>query len=175
LGGGWLSRAQPALARIHREEGSSSSGRSSGRPGTGNGAAYTPSDEARDAARAAAEADTRLHTADYVEARGILLPSTEYFTRAIAVADRRETPTGGLLALVSLQMFKRQAKHRADRSQAAEAYMSLGNVSYSYVNERYFRQALVYLRRASQLPGYTLSQYLQQYAPPPPYRLFFRN
>jgi hypothetical protein len=96
-----LSRAQPALARIHREEGSSSSGRSSGRPGTGNGAAYTPSDEARDAARAAAEADTRLHTADYVEARGILLPSTEYFTKAIAAADRRGTVTGRLLALVS--------------------------------------------------------------------------
>lgn len=102
MGRAWLSRAQPALARIHREEGSSSSGRSSGRPGTGNGPAYTSSDEARDAARAAAEADAQLHTADYVEARGILLPSTEYFTRAIAVADRGGTVTGRLLALVSL-------------------------------------------------------------------------
>ena len=40
--------------------------------------------------------------------------------------------------------------------------MSLGNVSYSCVNERYFRQALIYLRRASQLPGYSLSPYLQK-------------
>lgn len=50
--------------------------------------------------------------------------------------------------------------------------MSLGNVSYSYVNERYFRQALIYLRRASQLPAYTLSPYLQQYAPPA-HKLFY--
>lgn len=41
--------------------------------------------------------------------------------------------------------------------------MSLGNVSYSYVNEQYFRQALVYLRRASQHPNYRLSPYLQKY------------
>jgi hypothetical protein len=49
--------------------------------------------------------------------------------------------------------------------QAAEAYMSLGNVSYSSVNERYFRQALLYLRRATQISGYTLSPYLQQFVP----------
>jgi hypothetical protein len=73
--------------------------------------------------------------------------------------------TGELLALVSLQIFERRPKNRTDELQAAEAYMSLGNVSYSYVNERYFRQALIYLRRASQLPNYTLSPYLQQYAP----------
>jgi hypothetical protein len=41
--------------------------------------------------------------------------------------------------------------------------MSLGNVSYSYINEQYFRQALLYLRRASELSGYTLSPYLQKY------------
>ena len=41
--------------------------------------------------------------------------------------------------------------------------MSLGNVSYSYVNEQYFRQALLYLRRASEVPRYTLSPFLQRY------------
>jgi len=40
--------------------------------------------------------------------------------------------------------------------------MSLGNVSYSYVNEQYFRQALVYLRKASEMSDYTLSPYLQK-------------
>ncbi len=103
LGRGWLSRSQSALARIHRDEGSSSSGLSSGRPGTGSSAAYTSSDEARDAARAAAEADARVHTPDYVEARGILLPSTEHFSRAVIVAERRGSLTGELLAQVSIK------------------------------------------------------------------------
>lgn len=145
LGLAWLSRAQAALGRIHREEGSPSSGNSSGRPGTAGSQSYTSSDDARDAARTAAEADARLHTADYVEARGILLPSTEYFSRAVNVADRHGVLSGPLLAL------------------AAESYMSLGNVSYSYVNEQYFRQALMYLQRASEIPGYALSPYLRSY------------
>jgi hypothetical protein len=102
LGQGWLSRAQHALARIHRQEGSSSSGASSGRPGTGQSVAYTASDESRDAAQAAAEADARVHTADYVEARGILLPATEYFSRAVNMAERRGRLTGDLLATVSI-------------------------------------------------------------------------
>jgi hypothetical protein len=105
-----LSRSQPALARIHHEEGSPSSGRGSGRPGTGNGASYTSSDDARDTARATAEADARIHTADYVEARGILLPSTEYFTRAVSVAERRGILTGDLLALVSFQILELHPK-----------------------------------------------------------------
>lgn len=108
-----MSRSQPALARIHREEGSSSSGKSSGRPGTGNDASYTSTDDARDAARAVAEADARIHTADYVEARGILLPSTEYFTRAISVAERKGALTGDLLALVSFQIFELRPKRQS--------------------------------------------------------------
>ena len=101
LGQAWLARAQHSLARIHRDEGSSSSGHSSSRTGMATGGAtYTSSDEARDVARAAAEADARLHTADYVEARGILLPSTEYFSRAVDAADRTGQQSGDLLALV---------------------------------------------------------------------------
>ena len=46
------------------------------------------------------EADGRAGTADYVEARGMLLPSTEYFQRAVTAAERRETVTGELLSLV---------------------------------------------------------------------------
>ena len=34
--------------------------------------------------------------------------------------------------------------------------MSLGNVTYTRVNEDYFRQAIYYLRRASNTPGYPL-------------------
>lgn len=41
--------------------------------------------------------------------------------------------------------------------------MSLGNVSSLRVNEQYFRRALQLLRAASEIPGYTLSRYLQQY------------
>ena len=176
LGRGWLSRSQRALARIHRDEGSSSSGLSSGRPGTGGSAAYTSSDEARDAARAAAEADARIHTPDYVEARGILLPSTDHFNRAVTAAERRGLLTGELLALVSFTITGRRKGHKTYDHQAAEAYMSLGNVSYSYDNERYFRQALVYLRRASQLPNYNLSPYLQKYVlvPTNPFRTALR-
>lgn len=41
--------------------------------------------------------------------------------------------------------------------------MSLGNVTPAPGDERYFTQAIRYLRRAEALPGYTLSIYLQQY------------
>lgn len=99
LGHAWLFRAQQCLARIHHNEGSSSSGESGGF-GDHYHYHYTARDEARDTAREAREADARLHTADYVEARGILLPSTEYFARAIAAAGRSERVTGGLLSLV---------------------------------------------------------------------------
>jgi hypothetical protein len=47
------------------------------------------------------EADTRAGTADYVEARGMLLPSTEYLQRAVVAAERTSTLTGELLSLVS--------------------------------------------------------------------------
>lgn len=116
LGRAWLSRSQNVLSRIHHDEGSSSSGRSSSRPGTGNGATYTSSDEARDAARAAAEADSRIHTSDYVEARGILLPSTEYFARAVTVAEGKEALSGDLLALVSLSDGERNTHCTRDEA-----------------------------------------------------------
>jgi hypothetical protein len=105
LGQAWLARAQAPLARIHREEGSSSSGSgSAGRPGTSGSQTYTASDDARDFARSAAQADARLHTADYVEARGILLPATEYFKKAVEAADSQSKLTGDLLSLVRIHI-----------------------------------------------------------------------
>ena len=61
---------------------------------------FTSSDDARENARAMIEADARAGTSDYVEARGMLLPSTEYFQRAASAAERRNIVTGELLSLV---------------------------------------------------------------------------
>lgn len=47
--------------------------------------------------------------------------------------------------------------------QAAEAYMSLGNVSSSRVHQQYFHEALTYLRQATEIPSCNLPQHLQQY------------
>lgn len=61
---------------------------------------YTVSDDDRDAAVAVREADARLHTSDYVEARGMLLPAVEYFDRAVRAAEMQGLSSGDLLALV---------------------------------------------------------------------------
>lgn len=42
-----------------------------------------------------------LHGADYVEARGTLQPSTEYLSRAVRAAEKKNELTGELLVLVS--------------------------------------------------------------------------
>ena len=62
---------------------------------------FTSSEDAREAARAAVEADSRAGGADYVEARGMLLPATEYFQRAVAIAEQGNRISGELLSLVS--------------------------------------------------------------------------
>jgi len=161
LGQAWLARSQILLARIHRLEGSSSSG-SSGRPQSwGEIPSYSSSEEARDAGRAAAEADARAHTADYVEARGRLIPAVDYFSRAVAAAERDGRLDGDILSEVSIFCGYINLTTLTDLCQAAEASMSLGNVSYSHSNEQHFHRAIRYLRRASQLPGYRLSVYLQ--------------
>ena len=83
LGQMWLSRAQPALARIHASQGCSSSG-TSGSPHS----------------ESAMEAERRVGTADYVEARGLLQPATEYLERAVTAASNQEIASGDLLAKV---------------------------------------------------------------------------
>ncbi|KAF2465045.1 uncharacterized protein BDR25DRAFT_295845 [Lindgomyces ingoldianus] len=139
IGQNWLLRAQKSLAKIHHNErGSSSSGASYGHP-------LSRSEEERLAARSAIEAEDRLHAADYVEARGILLPATEYLKRAVDAARAQGRLNGVLLAA------------------AAESFMSLGNVSSTRISGPYFHEALDYLREASGLQGYMLPAHLQQY------------
>ncbi|KAL9088756.1 MAG: hypothetical protein Q9165_006065 [Trypethelium subeluteriae] len=105
----------------------------------------TRSQEERAATQQAAEAEARLGLPDYVEARAILVPATEYLSRAVQNLTEQDTTAGELLSMT------------------AEAFMNLGNVSYVRVNEGYFRQAVTYLRRAAAIDGYALASYLQQY------------
>ena len=53
--------------------------------------------------RQTVEADARAGTGEFVEARGSLLPATEYFQRAVAAAELQGTVDGELLSLVSLK------------------------------------------------------------------------
>lgn len=104
MGQAWLLRAQQTLARIHRLEGSSSSGASSGQrsaASAGRAQSFTSSEDAREAARQNVEADARAGGPDYVEARGMLLPATEHFQRAVTAAERADRLGGDVLALVS--------------------------------------------------------------------------
>ncbi|KAF1951924.1 hypothetical protein CC80DRAFT_423781 [Byssothecium circinans] len=140
-GRNWLLRAQRPLARIHETERSStSSGESQERT-------LSSGEEQKQDAKAALEAEHRLHTADYVEARGLLLPAVEYMKHAVGAAEAQNSLCGPLLAT------------------AAEAYMSLGNVSSARINEPYYHQALSYLRKASEASDYSLPTHLQQYVP----------
>ena len=62
------------------------------------------------------EAESRLHTADYVEARGILLPAVEYLRRAVEMARTQDKLTGDLLSLVSSHVFPYNLIHPTDVS-----------------------------------------------------------
>jgi hypothetical protein len=81
LGQMWLSRAQPALARIHASQ-------------------------SRPSSESATEAERRVGTADYVEARGFLQPATEYLERAVAAASGQDATSGDLLANVLGSVMK---------------------------------------------------------------------
>ncbi|KAF1999383.1 hypothetical protein P154DRAFT_546361 [Amniculicola lignicola CBS 123094] len=91
VGTNWLLRAQKSLAKIHvTERDSSSSGASQ----------QSKSEEQRHVSRATIEAEARLWTADYVEARGILLPATDYLKRAVDAARAQGLTTACLLTKV---------------------------------------------------------------------------
>lgn len=122
---------------------------------------YTSQDDARDHIRATVEADARTGTGDYVEARGMLQPATEYYARAVRAVQASNRQDGPLLSQVS--MISDNHIQYANHAQAAEAFMSLGQVSLSSASERLFGQALEYLRTASQIPGYTLPASSQRY------------
>ena len=101
IGQNWLLKAQAPLARIHRQEvSSSSSGASNSRSATFASIEMTTSEEEREATRQATEAEARLGLSDYVEARGILLPATEYLSRAVENAHQQSIISGDLLSLV---------------------------------------------------------------------------
>jgi hypothetical protein len=117
---------------------------------------------------ASIQANARRHTADYVNSRGILIPATDYLARAVEAASSQGILRGQLLSLVSQPRAPCAIQQLIGVSgylQAADAYMSLGTVSYTPGNEQYFRQAVLYLRSASQLQGYTLSVSMQRQGP----------
>ncbi|KAL6168314.1 hypothetical protein ACJQWK_05965 [Exserohilum turcicum] len=90
------------------------------------------------------EAQERLNGAHYVEARALLLPAIDYLERAVGAAKAQGSLNRALLSL------------------AAEAFMSLGNVTSPRVHTRYFRHAMAHLRSATDLDGYALPVHLQQ-------------
>lgn len=104
IGQAWLSRAQPTLARIQRQDSSSSSGgsqRSGGSQASPSSRRTASSaEQERQAAATAREAERKAGTADYVEARGFLQPATEYLDRAVAAAGSQRVLSGDLLATV---------------------------------------------------------------------------
>lgn len=106
IGQSWLGRAQPVLSRIQPSEGSSSSsGGSSTRSG---GSRSTGEEEQRPGGRTRTEAERRVDTQEYVEARQYLQPATEYLERAVIAATRQGVASGDLLATV------RHAQHFAN-------------------------------------------------------------
>jgi|SRR5579871_314188 len=105
IGRWWLSKAQPSLARISAEESSSSSS-SAGttrRPNS-DPTNVTRTEEVQRSSRRTRDqdAETRLHSEEYVEARGLLLPATEYLTRAVDEGDRQGITDGSLFVTASL-------------------------------------------------------------------------
>lgn len=163
MGRNWLQRAQATLARIHREEGDSSSGGSGGQAGNSpycNGNLEFVFDA--NYFEASLPADPRRQGPLYVEARGYLQPAVDFYARAVRSADALGTTTGDLLAAVRFDTTL-VGKLLLTYLQAAESQMSLGNVTGTPGDERFFSQAIRYLRRAEAVPGYTLSVYLAQY------------
>jgi TPR repeat protein len=152
IGHNWLLRAQRSLANVCRAERGSSSG-------SGSSATTPGNDHEVISARAYAEAEQRLHTADYVEARGILVPAIEYLQRAVDAAHAQGNVQGPLLSTVHGFFL---LDDQTNSMQAAEAYMSLGNVTSSRSNDRYFQQAMAYLREAAELGDYRLPAHLEQ-------------
>ncbi|KAH6848728.1 hypothetical protein B0T12DRAFT_194918 [Alternaria alternata] len=89
IGRNWLLRAQKALSSIARTE------RNSFSSDTSNFRLLSST------TRGLVEAEQRLHQAIYIEARGLLLPATDYLQRAVYVATEQGVITGHLLSMVS--------------------------------------------------------------------------
>lgn len=97
VGSWWLYRAQPCLARIHAIDGSSSGSEGSRKYSGGQNGTGSLED-----AQAQRDAQARVGTPDYVEAREFLQPATDYLRRAVEEAASQESLTGPLLNLVRM-------------------------------------------------------------------------
>jgi hypothetical protein len=95
IGQYWLLRAQKPLSRIHHTEQSSLSS-----SGGSQELSLSSGEEQRRALRATIEAEERLHSGDYVEARGILLPAVEYLKYAVDAAASQDNLSGPVLSMV---------------------------------------------------------------------------
>lgn len=91
IGRNWLLRAQKSLANVYRAEPGSSSS---------EGSNHLMGDRHATTRASFAEAEERVNGADYVEARGLLLPATDYLQRAVNTARAQENITGMLLCTV---------------------------------------------------------------------------
>ena len=58
------------------------------------------SEDEQEVAQQAAEAEARLGLPDYVEVRAILVPATEYLSRAVENLVQQDTAAGDLLSMV---------------------------------------------------------------------------
>lgn len=96
IGQAWLARAQPLLATIHREEGGSSSSGSSSRSRPSMESNTDGDTNWRE------DAERRVGTSRYVEARGYLEPATDYLEQAVRAATSQQLLSGHLLATVSI-------------------------------------------------------------------------
>jgi hypothetical protein len=161
IGKWWFCKAQPALARVHSVNGSSSRTSYRGRLTSQSGS--SPLERDRELRRSTAEAEEQLHTEDFVEARGILLPATEYLKRAVESSQAAGLADSQLLVMVCRRPSLMYPKEYANISpKAAESYMDLGSVSYSPANVEHFQQAVIYLRDAADVPGFTLPRHLRR-------------
>lgn len=95
LGHSWLLRSQFWLARIQVEEGSG------GSSGSGIPVHPPPTADEIGSTHSAADLNFGRYGPDYVEARGTLVPATEYFDRAVNAAHAESRLSGQLLTLVS--------------------------------------------------------------------------
>ena len=99
-------------------------------------------------------AQSQLH----VEARTHLQPAVDFFSRAVIAAEGSNNLSGKLLSSVRTT----SEQYMFSQFQAAEASMNLGNVSPPSGAEQHFARAIRYLRRAGEIPGYTLSTFFQE-------------
>lgn len=103
VGQNWLMKAQPALSRIHVYDGTSSSSSGGNGPVPVTANPNLDDEQLNGQSTGTTEAELRLHTSDYVEARGILLPATDFLCQAVTAAESQGCITGDLLANVSIQ------------------------------------------------------------------------